>query len=123
VTGHPVLRKIAACTATANLFGSMSGALGIVFLVRVLHVRPAETGARLVLFPIAYAGLTFIAMVYNIAQLGAIGIRPTIWVGVVGGWTAALWVVFSPLRTTRDIPEQAIQSPPAAEGAGLPATA
>jgi MFS family permease len=119
VFGHPVLRKIAACTATANLFGSMAGALGIVFLVRVVHVRPAETGllysvgslggilggvlsgrlaswigsariiwfsmlvfgvipiaipltepgARLVLFPIAYAGLTFTAVVYNIAQL------------------------------------------------------
>ena len=211
VCRHPVLRKIAACTATANLFGSMTGALGIVFLVRVLHVRPAETGLlfsvgslggilggvlsgrlsrwigsariiwfsmlvfgvipiaiplsepgpRLVLFPIAYAGLTFTAVVYNIAQLSyrqlicppellgrmnaairwivwgtlplggllggilgsAIGVRPTIWVGVVGAWTAAFWVLFSPLRTMRDIPAQAIAPPPAAGGAGLPVTA
>ena len=208
---HPVLRKIAACTATANLFGAMSGALGIVFLVRVVHVRPAETGLlfsvgslggilggvlsgrlsrwigsariiwfsmlvfgvipiaipltepgpRLILFPVAYAGLTFTAVVYNIAQLSyrqlicppellgrmnaairwivwgtlplggllggilgsAIGIRPTIWVGVVGAWTAAFWVLFSPLRTMRDIPEQAVQPPPAPGGAGLPVTA
>jgi len=44
VFGHPVLRKIAACTGTANLFGAMSGALEIIFLVRILHVRPADTG-------------------------------------------------------------------------------
>ena len=44
VFGHPVLRKIAACTGTANLFGSISGALEILFLVRVVHVRPADTG-------------------------------------------------------------------------------
>jgi MFS family permease len=41
---HPILRKIAACTGTANLFGGMAIALEIVFLVRVLHVRPAGTG-------------------------------------------------------------------------------
>ena len=119
VFGHPVLRKIAACTGTANLFGSISGALEILFLVRVVHVRPADTGLligvgslggilggilsgrlakwigtariiwfsvavfgaipivmpltapgpRLVLFPIAIAGLSFTVVLYNIAQL------------------------------------------------------
>jgi MFS family permease len=44
VLRHPVLRKIVACTGTANLFGSMGVALEIVFLVRVLRVRPADTG-------------------------------------------------------------------------------
>jgi MFS family permease len=44
VLRHPILRKIAACTGTANLFGSMGVALEIVFLIRVLRVRPAETG-------------------------------------------------------------------------------
>ena len=44
VLRHPILRKIAACTGTANLFGSMGMALEIVFLVRVLRVRPADTG-------------------------------------------------------------------------------
>ena len=44
VLRHPVLRKIAACTGTANLFGSMGVALEIVFLIRVLRVRPADTG-------------------------------------------------------------------------------
>jgi MFS family permease len=44
VLRHPILRKIVACTGTANLFGAMALALEIVFLVRVLHVRPADTG-------------------------------------------------------------------------------
>ena len=44
VLRHPILRKIVACTGTANLFGSMGIALEIVFLVRVLRVRPADTG-------------------------------------------------------------------------------
>ena len=33
-----------ACTGTANLFGSMAVALEFIFLIRLLHVRPAETG-------------------------------------------------------------------------------
>jgi len=201
VFGHPVLRKIAACTGTANLFGAMSGALEIIFLVRILHVRPADTGLlfsvgslggilggilsgrltrrigsariiwfsvgvfglipilmpltepgpRLVLFPIAFAGLTFMTVVYNIAQLsyrqlitppellgrmnaamrwivwgtlplggllggaigGALGVRATLWISVVGAWTAALWVFFSPLRKMRDIPRQQVEEPAA----------
>jgi MFS family permease len=44
VLGHPILRKIVACTGTANLFGGMAIAVEIIFLVRVLHVRPADTG-------------------------------------------------------------------------------
>lgn len=53
VLRHPILRKIAACTGTANLFGSMGMALQIVFLVRVLRVRPADTG---LLFAVASLG-------------------------------------------------------------------
>lgn len=49
VLGHPVLRKIVACTGTANLFGSMGTALELVFLVRVLRVRPADTGLLIAL--------------------------------------------------------------------------
>ena len=194
VLRHRVLRKIAACTGTANLFGSMSATLEVIFLVRVIHVRPVEVGLlfsigslggilggvlsrrlaswigtariiwvsmlvfgavpivmpltepgwRLVLFPVAGFGLSFCAVVYNIAQLSyrqlitppellgrmnaairwivwgtlplggvlggvlgsaaVLGIRPTLWVGVVGSWAAGLWVFFSPLRRTRDIP-------------------
>jgi MFS family permease len=44
VLRHPILRKIVACTGTANLFGGMAVAVEIIFLVRLLHVRPADTG-------------------------------------------------------------------------------
>jgi MFS family permease len=44
VLRHPILRKIVACTGTANLFGSMAVALEFIFLIRLLHVRPADTG-------------------------------------------------------------------------------
>jgi MFS family permease len=194
VLGHRVLRKIAACTGWANLFGSMVSALEVLFLVRVVHVKPAEIGAligigslggvaggilsgrlakwigtariiwfsmlvfgavpvllpltaagpRLILFPVANFGLSFCAIVYNIAQLSyrqlitppellgrmnaairwivwgtlplggviggvlgsasVLGIRPTLWFGVVGSWAAGFWVLFSPLGRQRDIP-------------------
>lgn len=196
---HKVLRKIAACTGTGNLFGAMAGTLEVIFLVRILH-RPAADvgllfsigslggilggvlssrlakwigtariiwfsmgvfglipilmplagpGPRIVLFPIAFAGLSFTVVVYNIAQLSyrqmicppallgrmnaamrwvvwgtlplggliggalgsAIGVRPTLWISVVGSWSAALWVFFSPLRRMRDIPASAASQP------------
>ena len=44
VLRHPILRKIVACTGTANLFGGMATAVEIIFLVRILHVRPAGVG-------------------------------------------------------------------------------
>lgn len=200
VAGHRVLRKVAACTGTANLFGAMSGAIEIIFLVRIVHIRPAEvgllfsigslggilggvlsgrlarwigsariiwfsmlvfgaipillpltaTGWRLAFFPIAVAGLSFTAVVYNIAQVSyrqiicppellgrmnaamrwivwgtlplggllggvlgsatALGVRPTLWVSVLGSWAAGFWVLFSPLRRMRDIPKSRLRA-------------
>jgi MFS family permease len=46
---HPVLRKITACTATGNLFIAMEMSLSMLFLVRVVHVRPALTGLLMAL--------------------------------------------------------------------------
>ncbi|HEY2508847.1 MAG TPA: MFS transporter [Streptosporangiaceae bacterium] len=192
VVRHPVLRKIAACTGTANLFAQMAFALEIIFLVRVLHVPVAYTGAllavggvggvlggissgaigrrigtarliwvsmlcfgaaqmlmpltepgwRLALFPLAGFSFGVTSVLYNISQLSyrqsicppellgrmnaairwivwgtlplggllggvlgsTIGIRPTLWIGVVGAWASGFWVLASPLRTMRDIP-------------------
>jgi MFS family permease len=44
VLREPVLRKVCACTATANLFSNITFALVIIFLIRVLHVPAASTG-------------------------------------------------------------------------------
>ncbi|MGW1052841.1 MFS transporter [Streptomyces sp. NPDC001130] len=192
VVTHKILRKIVACTAIGNLFNSMNTALMMVFLIRVLHVRPGLTGlimaggsiggmaggmlagrlakrigsARIIwvsmlvfaapqvlaaaawhgwgvlLVPLGWATGYFSMMVYNIAQLSyrqsvtppelmgrmnaavrwvvwgtmpiggilggllgtVIGIRPTLWVSVIGFWGAGWLVFFSPLRHMRDIP-------------------
>jgi MFS family permease len=44
VVRTPALRSITACTATANLFIPVAMSLQVLFLVRVLHVRPTYTG-------------------------------------------------------------------------------
>jgi Major Facilitator Superfamily len=37
--------------------------------------------------------------------LGSVlGVRPTMWIGMTGGWAAPLWVLFPPLRRMRDVP-------------------
>jgi len=193
VVRHPILRSIAACTGTANLFGAMAAALEIIFLVRVLHVRPADTGLliavgslggvaggilsgrlsrligsariiwfsmlvigfpqlivplaepgwRVALFPVGFAAFSFSAVVYNVAQVSyrqaicpprllgrmnaavrwvvwgtlplggviggalgtVLGVRATLWIAFAGSWAAGWWLVFSPLRSLRDVLE------------------
>jgi MFS family permease len=61
VVKHPILRKIVACTGTANFFSSGVGAVDIVFLVRTLHASP-----------------TVVGVVFSLAAIG----------GVLGGMTA-----------------------------------
>lgn len=56
----------------------------------------------------------FLWICYGVIPLGALtggllgsqlGLRPAMWICVLGTWSAALWVVFSPLRRMRDLPE------------------
>jgi MFS family permease len=44
VLGNAILRKIAACTATANLAISLVTSIEVVFLLRTLHASPAQVG-------------------------------------------------------------------------------
>ena len=44
VLGHRILRAIAGCTGTSNLFSSVQTAVEIVFLVRVIQVSPGVIG-------------------------------------------------------------------------------
>jgi MFS family permease len=44
VLGNPILRKIAGCTGTANLFNSASYAVMIVFFVRTVHLSAGGIG-------------------------------------------------------------------------------
>jgi MFS family permease len=53
VLGNPILRKIAGCTGTANLFNSASYAVMIVFFVRTVHLSAGGIG---LLFSIGSVG-------------------------------------------------------------------
>ncbi|MFC4331105.1 MFS transporter [Streptomyces andamanensis] len=79
VLGHGILRKVVACTGTANLFSGMSTALAMVFLVRVLHVRPALTG--LVLAGAAVGGVAGGVFAGRLAE--RIGSARIIWVSML----------------------------------------
>ncbi len=193
VVRHPVLRRVVACSATANLFDAITASMVVVYLVRELAVSTALTGlvigvggaggvvgaitamplarrfgtARLlwagkltvgglaVLVPLAGPGPgvalisiglfanSFSVVLYNVLQITyrqsvcppelrgrmnaavrwiirsvipvgallggllgeAIGVRGTLAVSVVGAWLAVTWIVFSPLRSMRDLPE------------------
>ena len=44
VVHQPLLRRIVACTSLSNLFGSVTGALMVLFVLRQLGLTPAELG-------------------------------------------------------------------------------
>ncbi|WP_223280864.1 MFS transporter [Streptomyces antnestii] len=79
VLRHEILRRIVACTATANLFSGMSMALTMVFLVRVLHVRPALTG--LVMAGAAIGGIAGGVLAGRLAE--KVGSARVIWVSML----------------------------------------
>jgi MFS family permease len=62
ITRHPILRKTTECSAAGNLFIAMQISLNLLFLVRILDVRPALAGL--------------------VTALGALG-------GIMGGMLAA----------------------------------
>jgi len=193
VLGHPLLRPIALCTGTANLFSGVLSAVSVLFLARELGVEPAVVGlvlaagsagglvgaltagwwirglgqgrtvvvALLATGPVALvlplttsgAGLAWFALgtgavayggvVYNVAQVsfrqsvtpdrllgrmnasirflvwgtipiggllgGALGellgLRATLLVAAIGMVLCPAWVLASPLRRLRDLPD------------------
>ncbi|GAA1080816.1 MULTISPECIES: MFS transporter [Kitasatospora] len=79
VLGHRILRRVVACTATANLFSGMVSALAMVFLVRVLHVGPALTG--LVMAAAAVGGIAGGLFAGRLAE--RLGSARIIWVSML----------------------------------------
>lgn len=79
VFGHGILRRVVACTGTANLFNGMDSALAMVFLIRVLHVRPALTG--LIMAGAAIGGIVGGAFAGRLAK--KVGSARIIWVSVL----------------------------------------
>ncbi len=199
VLGNKMLRSIAACTGSSNLFSSIGGAMVIVLLARDLNLNAAViglvtslgaiggmvaalfatkiakwlgqgptiwisvavTGPFALFMPMAHRGWLLLlaafgtaiywfgAVVYNITQVSFrqgltperllgrmnatmrflvwgtlpiggfiggvlghyIGVRPTLWVGAIGGMLAFLPVLFSPLRTMRELPTYSGDAP------------
>ena len=91
VLGNRYLRTIASCTATFNFFGSLMGAILIVYLVRSLEMSPSMLG---LLFAISNVGYLAGALTSN-RIASKIGVGPAIWVGALCG-IAMLLVPFAP---------------------------
>ena len=79
VFGHPILAKVVGCTATANFFASVAGALDVVFLVRVLGASSRVVGFVFALG--ALGGLAGAVMARQLAN--RIGTARIIWVSIL----------------------------------------
>lgn len=78
VLGHRLLRAIAACTATSNLFSSMGVGLSLVLLARELHLSPGAIG--LISSTAAVGGLLGALAASRVARW--VGQGPVIWLSV-----------------------------------------
>lgn len=76
VLGNPILRKIAGCTGTANLFGAANTAVLVVFLVRTVHLSAGGIG---LLFSIGSVG-------------GLLGALTSGWFAKRVGQARAIWL-------------------------------
>jgi MFS family permease len=92
VLRHPYLRWIAACTATANLFGNMTQVVLIVFAVRKLGMSPGLIG---VVFSVASTSALIGAVLSNRVPKW-IGVGPTI---VASAFVATLAALVLPVAT------------------------
>jgi MFS family permease len=67
------------------------------------QIRSRVSGA----FQVVNYGVRPVGTVLGGALGTAIGVRPTLWIATVGALTGLLWLLPSPIRTLRDVPEQA----------------
>jgi MFS family permease len=92
VLGHRLLRPIAACTATANLFNAVMFAVVVLYMVRQLGLRPAAIG-----LVFAAGNLGFLAGAVVSGRLAArAGIGRAIVLGEAVGALGALLVPLAP---------------------------
>ena len=79
VMGDFILRRIAACTATANLAISLVTSIQVVFLIRILHTSPTQVGVVLGLGTLGGFGGSLVAR--RLAE--RIGTARIMWVALV----------------------------------------
>ncbi len=95
-------------TALLIVAGCVGGCAGVVYDIGTVSVQQAITpdhlrGRMTASTRFILVGIAPIGFLVGGALGQAIGLRPTLLVGGVGTALAALWVVFSPLRTLRDV--------------------
>jgi MFS family permease len=90
VLGNRMLRSIAACTGSSNLFGGVAGAMEVVLLARTLHLSPGWIG---LFFSVgAIGGLVAAFVTGPVAR--RLGQGPTIWIApAVTAPFALLWPI------------------------------
>ncbi len=89
---HALLRPIAFCTATANLFGQMIFALFVLFAVRSLHLKAGQIG---LLFSLGSVGALIGAMVVR-RSAERLGVGPAIIGSIFVSSLAALLIPATP---------------------------
>jgi MFS family permease len=99
VLGHTYLKNIAACTATANLFGNVAGAVLLVFAVRELGMTAAAIGLA---FSIGATGALLGALVSNRVS-ARLGVGPTIIVFAGISGPALLPLALAPAGTSTPV--------------------
>jgi len=92
VLGHRSLRAISAATATSNLFGSISGAIYILYFVKTLGLSPATIG---IVFAIGNVGTLTGAVLANRAARW-FGLGPTIIASIFIGSFGGLLIAIAP---------------------------
>ena len=95
VLGHAYLKNIAACTATANLFGTVATSVLLVFAVRELGMAAGTIG---VAFSIGATGALLGALVANRVST-RLGVGPTIIAFAGVGGLALLPLALAPTGT------------------------
>jgi MFS family permease len=97
VLSNPVLRSIAGCTATSNLFGNVMGAVFILYATRSLNLAPAELG---LVFAAMGPGALLGALVANrVAQ--RLGLGRTLFGSTLIGGLASLLIPLASGADTR----------------------
>jgi len=99
VLGHAYLKNIAACTAIANLFGNVAGAVILVFAVRELGMTAQSIGLA---FSIGATGALLGALVANRVST-RLGVGPTIIAFAATSGPALLPLALAPAGTSTPV--------------------
>jgi MFS family permease len=92
VVGHPALRAISAGTGSSNLFGSMGGAIMLLYVLNELHLDPGQIG---IAFGLGNIGALVGAFMANRIS-GWFGLGPTIVGSLFLGGFLTLFIAIAP---------------------------